>query len=124
MACLGFGAKVPSYIVRRASTLCDMPPKTIRFPDELAARVEERARCSDRSFSWVVLRAVEVALAAPGGPLYERALEKALGDVGPPRVDRDASNVSSSPVSSRAPSFSAAEAARERQARLNKAKGL
>jgi predicted transcriptional regulator len=39
-----------------------MPPKTIRFSDDLAEKIQAKADKCDRSFSWVVLRACEVAI--------------------------------------------------------------
>lgn len=76
-----------------------MGQRSIRFPDELEARIEAVAKRDDRSFSYVVIRTME------------RALESALGEgpqAGAAPVDRGegsrrAQAASTSSVSSRAP---------------------
>lgn len=39
-----------------------MPQRSIRFPDDLAARADAEAARLDRSFSWLVKRALEATL--------------------------------------------------------------
>lgn len=47
-----------------------MPQRSIRFPDELAAQAEVEAARLERSFSWLVVRALEAALSdTKGAPL-------------------------------------------------------
>ena len=47
------------------STLWDMALRSVRFPEELDARLVERAARDDRSLSYLVVKAVEQALGAP-----------------------------------------------------------
>lgn len=51
-----------------------MPVKSIRFSDELVRAVEAEAKELDRSFSWVVVKAVEAELrrGRRGAPLTDR----------------------------------------------------
>lgn len=44
-----------------------MPQRSIRFPDELAAQAEAEAARLERSFSWLVVRALEAALSDTKG---------------------------------------------------------
>lgn len=85
-----------------------MPPKTIRFPDDLAEKIQARADATDRSFSYVVLRALESALNG----------DSARTDQGVSRPSPSAST-----RASRVPGVKTArELAMERQAKLNEAK--
>lgn len=42
-----------------------MAQRSIRFPDETEARIQEIADAEDRSFSYIVLRAVQAHLSNP-----------------------------------------------------------
>lgn len=51
-----------------------MPQRSIRFPDELVAVAEVEAARLERSFSWLVVRALEAALSdTKGAPNSEQA---------------------------------------------------
>jgi hypothetical protein len=42
--------------------------KSVRFPDELEAQIKAEAERTDRSFNWVVVRAVKDALSGEPAP--------------------------------------------------------
>lgn len=43
--------------------MCDMPHRSIRFPDDLDAEIVRQARLTDRSFSNAVIRLCRIGLA-------------------------------------------------------------
>jgi hypothetical protein len=82
-----------------------MPPKTIRFPDSLAEKIQAEADRLDRSFSWVVLAACQFEINATG-------MGQRLGTT--PRLEVAAKK----PASTK----SRSSLAMERQRKLNEAK--
>lgn len=48
-----------------------MPQRSIRFPDDVHAALEAEALRLDRSFSWVVVKACELALQAQGAMIAQ-----------------------------------------------------
>jgi hypothetical protein len=77
--------------------------RSVWFPGDLASRVEAEARSQDRSFNWVVVRALESALSGVEG----RSLQSGGRgrDVGSPprRGDASSDGAPDSSASSRAP---------------------
>lgn len=106
-----------------------MAQRSVRFPDELAERADVEAARLERSFSWLVVRALEAALSQDGhhaaaGPAVtgERREVDARGGTtdhpAPPRTPDKHHPDYTLP----APGPSKAELDMDRQARLNAAR--
>ena len=102
--------------------------KTIRFPDELAQKIQAIAEAEDRTFSYVVVRAMERALGdAEGDRIPERPAPPR--STSPPkaskRPDKLLETAHALPkVERRVKAQDAMSAALARQQALNKPKGI
>ena len=100
--------------------------RSIRFPDDLDARIAKIAEGEDRSFSYVVVRAMERALGdAEGDRIPERPAPPRSTSPEPPFVPSPSETKQVVPKAQRRQKASdAMSAALARQQALNKPKGI
>ena len=120
--------RIPAHpSVRRWVTMGDMQ-RSIRFPDDLDARIAKIAEGEDRSFSYVVVRAMERALGdatgdrIPERPAPPRSTSPAKASKRPDTAIQTAHTLPK--VERRAKASDAMSAALARQQALNKPKGI
>lgn len=105
-----------------------MTQKSIRFPDELAQKLQAIAEAEDRTFSYVVVRAMERALGdaegdrIPERPAPPRSTSPAKASKRPDTAIQTAHTLPK--VERRAKASDAMSAALARQQALNKGKGI